>query len=172
MKGARLHFISSKIADLMVNLNYENGKMHFHIAGLCQRLVLSVCLSQTISCDVISRCSSLRLYCSTLIDQKKGTFRLPAGLSRVSHPQVCPCTIVHRLEKTFVQLFQAKYVLRKSWTLFQLKRPSGPSKVRAPQGSTQEHLFSIITVPSKVSVQQVCVPSLSYCSAWPWTKLL
>ena len=30
-----------------------------------------------------------------LIGQNKAVLRSPAGLSRVSHPQVCPCTSVH-----------------------------------------------------------------------------
>ena len=35
---------------------------------------------------------------SALIGQNKGALRPPAGLSRVSHQQVCPCTSVQRLE--------------------------------------------------------------------------
>ena len=35
---------------------------------------------------------------SALIGQNKGALRPPAGLSRVSHPQVCPCTNVQRLD--------------------------------------------------------------------------
>ena len=33
-----------------------------------------------------------------LIGQNKAALRSPAGLSRVRHPQVCPCTSEQRLE--------------------------------------------------------------------------
>ena len=35
---------------------------------------------------------------SDLIDQNTGALGPPMGLSRVSHPQVCPCTSVQWLE--------------------------------------------------------------------------
>ena len=47
---------------------------------------------------------------SSLIGQNKGTLRLPAALSRVSHLQVRPCTNVQRLQETAVCVL-------KKWTL-------------------------------------------------------
>jgi hypothetical protein len=37
-----------------------------------------------------------------IIGQNKGALRPPKGLSRVSLPQICPCTSVQRLELTIV----------------------------------------------------------------------
>ena len=58
-----------------------------HIAGFC--------LSVSILRPVIGRDGSVWLYCFALIGQNQGTLRPPADLSRVRHPQVCPCTSVH-----------------------------------------------------------------------------
>ena len=43
-----------------------------------------------LSSPVIGQRGSVWLSCLALIGQKKGTLRQPAGLSRESHPQVCP----------------------------------------------------------------------------------
>ena len=52
--------------------------------------------------SVIGRCGSCRLYCLALIGQNKDALRSPAGLSRVSHLRICPCTSVQRLKGTLL----------------------------------------------------------------------
>ena len=56
----------------------------------------SLCLFVSTLRPVIGRHGSVWLYCFALIGQ--GTLRPPADLSRVRHPQVCPCTSVHCTE--------------------------------------------------------------------------
>ena len=49
-----------------------------------------------LSCDWSTR--FMKVICLALISQNKG-LKSPAGLARGSHPQICPCTSVQRLEQ-------------------------------------------------------------------------
>ena len=110
------------------------------------------------SCSVIGRYGSVWLSCLPLIRQDKGTLRPPAGLSRVSHPQVCLCTSVQRLEKNAVLLYQAKCVLHDC----QLYRTSNEARllpgfiVLVYRDSTTVQLYKELNGPSKV-----CAPKIS-----------
>ena len=77
----------------------------YEVEGLSS-FQLSLSLSLSLSLPVLGTFQALWLVDTdqsgysdcAIIGQNKGALRPPAGLSRVSHPQVCPCTSVQRLE--------------------------------------------------------------------------
>ena len=66
---------------------------------------LSFCLPCHFSSPVIGWYRSVWLYCSALIGQISGTLRSFVGLSRASHPQVCPSTHVQCWNKQQYKCF-------------------------------------------------------------------